>query len=115
MAGYALLLRIRRLEEQCAQMGFRMAHSKHGYAREFGDVVALYPAEDALPVYSRDAELFVGTFDDLERWLQGVEWAQRYYKMLRLVDDKKVARKEQDERNRRLVAVLTGESSKEKD
>ena len=109
MAGYEQLLKIRRIEKQCAELGFRLGNSKHGNFRgRFGDVdvVALFPADDALPIYTRDAELFCGSFDELARWLQGVEWARTYYKILKVVDDKKVARKEQDERNRQLMATI---------
>jgi len=113
MAGYSMLLKIRRLEEECEKLGFRMGHSKHHYHNDYGDVVTLMPLADALPVYSRDAELFTGTFDDLEQWLKGVQWARTYYRLLRVVDDKKVARKEQDERNRQLVAILNSQEKEQ--
>jgi hypothetical protein len=61
---------------------------------------------DALPIYSRDAELFVGTLEGLETWLHGVRWAREYDMMLKLSDEKKRARKEQDERNRILLKTL---------
>lgn len=104
--GYSTILKIRRLEEECEKLGLKMNHSKHSYQREYGDVLAVFPKDDELPIYSRDAELFVGTLDDLERWIQGAQWMKHYLQMLRLVDDKKIARKEQDERNRKLVQVL---------
>jgi hypothetical protein len=38
-----------------------MEGSKLGnFRQEYGDVVALMPKEDALPIYSRDAEIFFG-------------------------------------------------------
>lgn len=114
MAGYATLLKIRRLEEECDKLGFMFCHSKHGnYKQEFGDVVALKPKDqDSLPIYARDAELFCGTFDELEVWLRGVNWARGYDQMLL---GKKLetmrSRKEQDYRNRQLVKII--ESSNE--
>lgn len=108
--GYNQLLKIKRLERECAEMGFRLGNSKYGaYRNQHGfeyDVVALFPEENSLPIYARDAELFAGTFDELDRWLQGVKWAKSYYSMLRLVDDKKVAKKEQDYRNEALLTAL---------
>lgn len=101
--GFYTIQKLRRVEEQCAQIGLRMTKAKYGNS----DVIALVPInDDALPVYSRDAELFIGTLDDIEVWLRGVEWARNYYRLLRATSDKVVERKEQDERNRRLVEKL---------
>lgn len=110
MAGYNLLIKIRRLEEECDKLGFMLCHSKHGHHREYGDVVALKPKDqNSLPIYSRDAELFCGTFDDLEVWIRGLQWARDYDRMLfgkKHGDNRE--RKEQDYRNRMLVAMLKG-------
>lgn len=101
--GFYTIQKLRRVEEQCAQIGLRMTKAKYSNS----DVIALVPInDDALPVYSRDAELFIGTLDDIEVWLRGVEWARNYYRLLRATSDKVVERKEQDERNRRLVEKL---------
>lgn len=111
MAGYNLLIKIRRLEEECDKLGFLLCHSKHGHHREYGDVVALKPKDqNSLPIYSRDAELFCGTFDDLEVWLRGLQWARDYDRMLfGKSHETKRERKEQDWRNRNLVSILTKE------
>ena len=109
--GYSLLTKIRRLEDTCDKLGFMLSHSKHSYHREFGDVVALKPKDqDSLPIYSRDAELFVGTFDQLETWLQGLVWARDYDRMLfGNLHEAKRSRKEQDYRNKTLVRMLEKE------
>lgn len=101
--GYITIQKLRRIEEQCAQIGLRMANPKYGG----GTSIALIPLDnDALPVYSRDAEMFIGTLDEIEVWLRGVEWSRNYYRLLRATSDKVIARREQDERNRRLVETL---------
>jgi len=109
MSGYALIRRIRILEEKCDELGFRMCQSRD-FQNEFGDTLAIKPKDDFLPVYSRDAELFVGTISDLERFIQGIEWARKYDTMVfgRSQDDKR-ARKEQDFKNKQLVNILKGE------
>ncbi len=107
MSGYNLILKIRRLEHQCERLGFMMCENKNGYRSQIGDVVAIKPRGDSLPIYARDADLFVGTLDELELWLNGIHWAREYDRMLRLSDDKKRERKEQDERNRKLATALT--------
>ena len=64
MAGYNTIIKIRRLEEECERIGFMMSHADH-YHKDYGDVVAVRPKDqNSLPIYSRDAELFVGTFEE---------------------------------------------------
>jgi hypothetical protein len=108
MSGYHTILRIRRLEQEVDQMGFRMGYPNHGnYRQEFGDIVALFPKHDALPIYSRDAELFVGTLEEMEVWLRGWQRSQEYHGMLLGRSfDRTVARKEQDYRNTQLMRQL---------
>jgi hypothetical protein len=108
MSGYSLILEIERLKENCDKLGFRLGHSKHEYRGGRGDVVSLFPKDnEALPVYSRDAELFVGEIEDLKIWLRGIEWARNYDRMvIGKLNDKKRERKEQDLRNENLVRKL---------
>jgi hypothetical protein len=103
MSGYNLIRKIKYLEEECDKLGFRITHAKVFY-KEFGDVVALMPRDDCLPVYSRDAEVFVGTIEALEHWLQGLHFARKYDSMLMGKNfDAQRQRKEQDYRNRQLL------------
>ena len=107
MSGWETIRRIRRIEEQVEKLGFKFAKSKHSDWSEDHGALSLVPKDvDALPIYSRDAELYIGSLEQLETWLHGVRWAREYDMMLRLSDDKKRARKEQDERNRRLLKTL---------
>jgi hypothetical protein len=100
MSGYHTIQRVRRLEEKVERLGFMFCYPKHGYGGD-SDYVALKPKDaDAVPIYSRDAELFVGTLEDLEVWLRGLEWARSYDMMLRITDDKKRAKAEVKERAR---------------
>lgn len=109
MSGYHTILRMRRLEEEVAKLGFMFAYPKHRYGDE-QDMVALKPIDsDAVPIYSRDAEIFCGTLEQLEVWLRGVQWARDYDMLLRVSDEKKRARKEQDVRNKQLVQLLKSE------
>ena len=45
----------------------------------------------------------------LEIWLRGVEWSRKYDQMIKVSDDKKRQRKEQDVRNKQLVQRLKDE------
>jgi hypothetical protein len=101
MSGYQTILRIRRIEETVNKLGFMLANSQHGWDSNNPDMVALKPRDDdAVPVYSRDAEVFRGTLEQLEMWLRGVDWARDYDRVLRISDDKKRARYEDRERQR---------------
>jgi hypothetical protein len=114
MSGYQAVLNLRRLEDRVDRLGFRMGFPKHGnYRQEFGDIVSLFPKDDALPIYSRDAELFVGTIETMEHWLNGFEKAREYDRMLmgNIVESKR-ERKEQDYRNKQLMLKIA-EAGKE--
>jgi hypothetical protein len=109
MSGYETILKIRRLEKECDDLGFMLCRSKYGHGRIDGlDVLALKPKDEAsLPVYSRDAELFHGSIADLEVWLRGIQWARQYDRFLFGVKhDRARERKEVDERARQVAAIL---------
>ena len=109
MSGYNLIRKVKYLEEECDKLGFQLSHAKH-FHQEFGDVVALKPRDDCLPVYSRDAELFIGTLEALEHWLQGLHFARKYDSLLLGKNyDAQRQRKEQDYRNRQLLNKIKGE------
>lgn len=108
MAGYQSVIELRRLEERIDRLGFRMGFPKHGgFSDQFGDQVALFPKEDALPIYSRDAELYVGTLEGARIWLNGFEKAREYDHMLmgKTIDTRR-ERKEQDYRNEVLMRKI---------
>ena len=108
MAGYQAILNLRRLEERVDRLGMRMGNPKHGnYRQEFGDLVSLFPKDDALPIYSRDAEIFVGTLESMVDWLNGFEKAREYDRMLmgKTIETKR-ERKEQDYRNEQLMRQI---------
>ena len=111
MSGYSLILKIQSLEKQLHDLGMRWGYSKHGKwgDEEFGDKVSVFPRDDELPIFSRDAMLFTGTIYELQTWITGIKWSRDYDMLLRVSDDKKRLRKEQDERNRQLLTMIKGE------
>ena len=106
MAGYQAVLALRRLEEEVDKLGFMLCAPKSGWGGDdFDNLVAIKPKdENALPIYSRDAELFKGTLEELRVWVRGVQWAREYDMMLKLSDGKKRAVKEDAERARQFSA-----------
>ena len=107
MSGWNTIERIRRIEKQIDTLGFKFSKSKHGDWTNDHGAVSLVPKDDnALPIFSRDAELFIGSIERLEDWLAGVEWARRYDAMLRISNEKKRQDSEQKERNRQLMQII---------
>jgi hypothetical protein len=101
MSGWNTIQRIKRVEEQVDQLGFKFAKSRNSDWSDDHGALSLVPKDpDALPIYSRDAELFIGSIERLENWLAGVKWARDYDMMLKLSDDKKRNRAEVRERER---------------
>lgn len=102
--GYRAIEAIREFEDEVAKFGLKLARPRHSSPY---DQFALVPKDsESLPIYNRDAELFLGNLDQARCWLRGVQWLHQYYQMLDLVDDKKIQRKEQNERNRQLMSKL---------
>lgn len=106
MTGYNTVLKVRKFEERIAKMGMKMGHPKHSYNNDYGTTIALTPLGDSYPIYCRDAELFIGTIEDATEWLNGIEWAKNYFYMLSIVNDKKIAAKEDQERQRQLIEKI---------
>jgi len=110
MNGYQGILRLRRLEAEVDKLGFMIVAPKHGGWSDDFDRVGLKPKDaESVPIYARDAEVFCGTLDQLNVWLVGVQWARSYDMILKVSDEKKRARKEQDVRNKQLMQVLKSE------
>ena len=107
MSGWNTIQRIKRVEQAVDELGFKFGKSKHSDWTEDHGALSLVPKDhEALPIYSRDAELFVGSIERLEDWLAGVRWAREYDMMLRISDDKKRAAGEQKEKNRILMRMI---------
>ena len=107
MSGWNTIQRIKRIEEQVDKLGFKFSKSKHSDWTEDHGALSLVPKDqEALPIYSRDAELFVGSIERLEDWLAGVRWAREYDMMLRISNDKKRAAVEQKEKYRILMRMI---------
>lgn len=111
MSGYNTIRMIQTLEKECDELGFKIISPKHGhYNRDWGDLISIVPKDsNSLPVYNRDAEIFIGTLEDLRTWLRGVEWARTYDDLIGLSDEKKRQRKEQDTLNKQLIQRLKDE------
>ena len=109
MSGIQFIDLYERLKEEAVNLGFKITRARH-HCNNF-DVVALIPGDDdRLPIYSRDAELFRGSLEELEIFFKGIQWARTYDKMLKVSSDKTRQSKEEIYRHGRLVKVLANKN-----
>lgn len=78
MIGWNTQDQFERFVFRARQFGLDVAKPRYQYFNKL-DCFALVPFQDCLPVYSRDAELFIGNLTQAESWLTGMEWARNYY------------------------------------
>ena len=110
MAGWNTIRQIRKFEERAELLGMQFTAYKHDDV--YGENVALVPKDqDSLPIYSRDAILFAGSLEAADKFMQGILWARDYDSIIKMSNDAKRKRKEQDERNRQLVRILKSEKN----
>ena len=100
------LQQIKRVEITANKMGFEFAPGRDTWQDHGGELIYLVPLDDKFPHYSRGAEIYCGTIEDIDTWLKGIEWARTYDMMLRLSSDKKRDEREQVERNRQLMKMV---------
>ena len=107
MIGWNTIEKLRDIEKQIDELGFKFSKSKHSDFTDDHGALSLVPKDaDSLPIYNRDAELFVGSLERLEDWLAGVQWARDYDRMLKLSNETKRKAGEQQQRNRQLMQIL---------
>lgn len=93
------------LNESLSKFGLKLDKPKHNWVDI--DTVAVKPlGEDGAPCFSRDAEIFSGTLNDVEKWFLGYYAGVNYLKNIKATTDAKIAKCEQRLRNERLVEEL---------
>jgi hypothetical protein len=110
MTGYAMISKIRRIEGTLKSMGMMWGGNPSNWS-DLGtpnDRVTIRPYDDALPVYIRNAIIFEGSIEEVDTWVKGIEWARNYDTMMKVSDEKKRAKKEQDMKNDYLIKALAG-------
>lgn len=113
MTGIRTIRLIKELEETAYRCGMKITPPQYSYGRDYGDTVALMPRDDELPCYTRDAQLWTGSVEEMYQFFQGLDHARRYYQMLGLVTEEKIAKREQQERNRQLLETIKNAEKKD--
>lgn len=88
--GMDMVERIDRVRDLASFFGFRLGRRQlHGFEASGTDVITLYPKDDRLPTYSRDACLFTGSLLDVENFLDGIQWARKYDNLIGATTDQR--------------------------
>lgn len=88
--GMNIVERIDYVRELADFFGFRLGRRPHsGFGDSNIDTISLYPKDDRLPTYSRDACLFTGSLSDIENFLDGIRWSRNYDNMIGATSDKR--------------------------
>jgi hypothetical protein len=112
VAGWQLLKSFRDVEERANKIGLKFAPSKYS-GMEF-DTIALMPLDEHLPVYNREAEIFAGTLQDIDKWLRGVEWARNYDDIMKVSTHDKRQTAESKYQQRELLKIIREGKGEEK-
>jgi hypothetical protein len=109
--GWDDIQRMKRVEAKADELGFVFEANPYIYSGSWiGEAgsgqIYVKPKDECLPHYSRDTYFFNGSLEQIDYWLQGLEWARNYDQLLKLSDPKKRAAKEQLERNKQLMRTI---------
>jgi len=104
MVTFETVKYIRKFEERILKLGLKMVPYQWSSSVNY---ICLVPLDDNYPSYTREAVIASGTMEELNEFLNGLEWAKQYYRdTLRLYTDAAVVKKEQSIRNRILMNRL---------
>jgi len=76
------------LQIRLKKLGYMMCQAKHCNTGEYK--IGVFPLENHLPIYSRDAQLFSGDTEMIMSWVRGIEHRNEYLLMLKAVSNKKI-------------------------
>ena len=71
------------------KLGYYVKNTKYGY-QDGRCLAGVYPLKDMNPLYSRDAEIFTGTMEEIACWMRGVNHRNEYLTMLKATTEKRI-------------------------
>jgi hypothetical protein len=80
--GMDMIGRIDHIRELADHYGFKLGKAPYSSFSDNIDTIALYPKDNSLPVYSRDACLFTGNLSEVETFFEGIRWSRNYDQMI---------------------------------
>ena len=98
--------RMKRVEALANSLGFEFKPGEQTWSTGGDGAIYVKPKDELLPMYSRTATFFTGSFESIENWLDGIIWARHYDDLLKLSNDKKRERQEQLVREEHLMKTI---------
>lgn len=80
--GMDMIGRIDHVRELADHYGFKLGKAPYSNFGDSIDNITLYPKDEHLPVYSRDACLFTGNLSEVETFFDGIRWARNYDQLI---------------------------------
>ena len=108
MIGMQEIRRVEKIKERLDNIGFRIVPSTLG-----NNMISISPKDEkCFPLLAKNATFLHGTLDDVERWLDGFQWARDYDRMLfgKTHNGKRV-KKEEEIFQKRTFDILKGVES----
>ena len=81
------------------KLGYYIKNTKYGY-QDGRCLAGVYPLKDMNPLYSRDAEVFSGTMEEIQCWMRGVSHRNDYLMMLKATSEKRIQELEEKYRKK---------------
>jgi hypothetical protein len=72
-----------------AKLGYYVKNAKYGH-NDGRCLAGVYPLQDKNPLYSRDAEVFSGTIEQIACWMRGFQHRNDYLLMLKATNEKRI-------------------------
>lgn len=80
---------LERVVEGLEKLGFRLVPTKYGYSHG-RSAIGVVPLEDKNPIYSRDAEVFSGSLEEINIWMRGFQCQKDYLLILKATTEKRI-------------------------
>jgi hypothetical protein len=103
--GMKTIRRIKQVERQALRLGFEFVESIGSHLRT-DDEISLAVIEETLPALRNGVQVFSGNLDEVEAFMNGLDWARWYDIALGLQTDDRRAKSEQKVRNKKLLNTI---------
>jgi hypothetical protein len=100
--GMKTIKRLNQVERQALRLGFEFVESIDSHLRT-NDEISLAVIEETLPALRNGEKIFSGNLDEIEAFMNGLDWARWYDIALGLQTDNRRTKLEQKIRNKNLL------------
>lgn len=97
--------RIKDIESKIETLGFKFKTTTYGNPMEYEKFIVI-TKNDQLPVYRNGTEVFIGYLEEIESWVDGIEWARNYDHLLGLKTGLRRERAEKRLKNKKLLETI---------